>query len=250
MSALQITLVTLACIAGLFSICCVYCAARCKAGWRVWILAFIARIYIAIMIRWSSNKPCPFPPDGAAILVGNHTSPVDPILIWHQHNAAWTEPGLRPIGFLVAEEYVVQKNIVGWVCRSMESIPIKRAGRDMAGVRKALARLKNNKWLGIFPEGHINRKPEEGLADFNTGVAFIALKSGVPVYPFFIHNAPRAESMVGCFFKRATVHITYGEPIDLTAHFGDRKLTAETLAEATQLVRQAIEQLASSNCDF
>jgi 1-acyl-sn-glycerol-3-phosphate acyltransferase len=125
----------------------------------------------------------------------------------------------------------------------MESIPVKRAGRDMAGVRQALSRLKAGKWLGIFPEGGINKTPEAGLNDFNTGAAFISLKSGVPIYPVFIENAPRAKTMAGSFFVRTKVCIHYGEPIDLAAKFGDQKLNTETLTAATQFIRESIERI-------
>ena len=243
MSSFEIAFITIAIVAALFTAVCAYFAFRCTAGWRVWFLSFVARIYIRIFIRWSCNKPCPYPADGPAIIVGNHTSPVDPILIWHRHNIGWPRHALRAIGFLVAREYVVRKDIVGWVCRSMQSIPINRAGRDMAGVRQALARLKDNQWLGIFPEGHINLEPEKGFKEFNTGAAFISLKSGVPIYPVYIHDAPRSTSMVACFFKRATVHITYGEPIVLVERFGDVKLNTDTLREATQVIVEELQRL-------
>ena len=112
----------------------------------------------------------------------------------------------------------------------------------MVAVRASLKRLKENKWLGIFPEGHINLTPEEGLNEFNTGAAFVSLKSGVPIYPVFIHNSPRSASMVRCFFKRSHVHVTYGEPIDLSAIYGDGKLSAEILDAATAHIVAELER--------
>lgn len=218
-------------------------AVRCTAGWRVWFLANVARVYIGVMLSWRANKPCPFPRDQAAIIIANHTSPVDPVLLWYRHNIGWPRHAMRTIGFLVAGEYVERPDIIGWVCRVMESIPVKRTGRDMGAVRQALKRLAAGKWLGIFPEGGINRTPECGLQPGNTGVAFISLKSGVPVYPVFIHNSPRGKTMARSFFKRSRVRITYGEPIDLSQKYGDRKLNAETLDAATEFLMEKLRQL-------
>ena len=204
------------------------------------------RLYVFVMLKWEPNKPCPYPQDGPAIIVGNHTSPVDPVAIWHKHYAHWDKMEIRAIGFMVAAEYVSRKDIVGWACRAMQSIPVKRAGRDMGAVREALARLAENKWLGIFPEGHINLEPEKGLNDFNTGAAFLSLKSGVPIYPVYIHDSPRAKSMVKCFFKRSHVRVVYGEPIDLKAKYGEGKLNAEKLEQATADIRAAVEKLGES----
>ena len=242
MTTSEIVLTTFIILLALGAAVAVWKATTCPAGWRVWFLSKAARLYVAIMLKWDSNRPCPFPKDGPAIIVGNHTSPVDPILIWHRHEDEWAPGELRVIGFMVAAEYVVRPGIIGWVCRSVESIPVKRAGRDMVAVRASLKRLKENKWLGIFPEGHINLTPEEGLNEFNTGAAFVSLKSGVPIYPVFIHNSPRSDSMVRCFFKRSHVHVTYGEPIDLSAIYGDGKLSAEILDAATAHIVAELEQ--------
>lgn len=243
MTTTQILIAVVAILIALF-LFAVWRAVRCPLGWRIWLIAVLMRLYVRVMLKWEAKGPCPFPQHGPAIIVGNHTSPVDPIVLWYDHNADWPGSQFRSIGFMVAAEYVSRKDPVGWACRSLESIPVKRSGRDMGAVRQAMARLAENKWLGVFPEGHINQKPEEGLKDFNTGAAFISLKSGVPVYPVFIHNAPRSRSMVKCFFKRTHVQIVYGEPIDVKAKYNEGKL-AEKLEQATADIQAAVTELAT-----
>ena len=224
---------------------CVYFARRCSAGWLVWVYMGIVRVYMRLMSSWSSNIPCNWPSEGPGIVVGNHTSPVDPILLWYRHNHEWPPHHCRVVGFMVAKEYVAPRNIIGWICRVMQSIPVNRSGQDTEAVRAALRRLKSGELLGIFPEGHINVTPDDGLQPFNSGIAYIALKARVPIYPAFIHGAPRSTGMVACFFKRSKVRITFGEPIDLRELFGDeKKPSMETLEKAAQHVQSVVEKLA------
>jgi 1-acyl-sn-glycerol-3-phosphate acyltransferase len=170
-------------------------------------------------------------------VIANHRSPVDPMMVWTNHHfrggAAGGSRNIRVTGFLTASEYC---NVAGmrWLVRTMRSIPVDRDGRDMAPAREALRRLKNGELVGLFPEGGINWGTR--LRSANPGVAFLALKSRVKVYPVFIHDAPQpVTSMVAPFIRRSRVRVTYGEPIDLSK-FHSRKTTPELLDEVTDLI--------------
>jgi 1-acyl-sn-glycerol-3-phosphate acyltransferase len=220
-------------------------AIRCEAGWRVWVCYQIARLHSLLISGWSASNKCIFPEDGPAIIVANHTSPVDPVIIWIRHFSGFRRKRLRVIGYMMAREYYERRDIVGWACRAMQSIPVERTGRDSLPVKAALIRLEAGHLLGLFPEGRLNTSsPDSCLLPGGTGVAWLALKSGVPVLPVFIHNAPRDRSMVKAFFRRTTPRITYGEPMDLSAWAG-RRLSHELLAEVTDQIMQAIARLGS-----
>jgi 1-acyl-sn-glycerol-3-phosphate acyltransferase len=92
----------------------------------------------------------------------------------------------------------------------------------------------------VFPEGRINTGL--GLLDANPGVAFLALKSRVPVYPVFIHNSPQANSMVECFYTASRVRVVYGDPIDLS-EFYDQRTTHELLQHVTDLLMHRLAEL-------
>lgn len=218
-------------------------AVTCPAGWRPWICYQIAIIHRTLFVRCRMTNVCPFPESGAAIVVANHTSPVDPILIWHRHFAQFRKPRLRVIGFLMAREFYDRRGIVNWVCRAMESIPVERSGRDMKPIREALKRLDAGHLLGVFPEGRLNViSPDERLLPGGSGVAWLAIKSRAPVIPVFIRNAPRGNSIIQSFFLRTQVTLTYGEPIDLSEWY-DRKLGHEELAEVTDLIMRSLAML-------
>ena len=143
------------------------------------------------------------------------------------------------IGFMMAREYYEVK-FLHWIAVAMQSIPVQRNGKDLAPTRAALRRLKDGKLLGVFPEGGINR--ERDLKAGNPGMAWLAVRSQVPVYPVYIHNSPGGETMIDPFYNFGPVSVYYGDPIDLSAYY-DRKPTQEVLQEVTDIMMARIAEL-------
>jgi 1-acyl-sn-glycerol-3-phosphate acyltransferase len=212
---------------------------RSTVGLTVWALYVTERLYVALWFRWRANRRCPFPPDGPAIIIANHRSPVDPLFLWMNHH--WNLPGgrLRVMSFLMAREFY-EKRGIKWICVAVQSIPVERSGKDAGPTRDALRRLQQGDWVGIFPEGRINTGA--GLQKGNPGVAWLALRSQAPVYPVYIHNSPRGKDMVASFYTRTRVRITYGDPIDLSP-FMNRRRTPELLDEITHAMMTQLGEL-------
>lgn len=226
-----------------FAASVVWRARACSAGWRVWLCYQIVEIHRFLFTRCRATNACTYPEHGPAIIVANHCSPVDPMLLWTRHFAQFKKPRLRVIGFMMAKEYYESSRIVRWVSKVMESIPVERSGRDMAPIREALRRLQSGHLLGLFPEGRLNVKsPTEQLLPGGTGVAWLALRSGAPVIPVFIGNAPRCTSMIGMFLKPTRATLTYGPPIDLSKWQSD-KPSHDDLVEVTDLIMRTIADL-------
>ncbi len=216
---------------------------RSGTTWQAWVCYQVAVLHSLLLTRCRATNPCPFPESGAAIIVANHTSPVDPVVLWLRHYAGFRRKRIRVVGYMMAKEYYQRKDIVGWVCRAMQCIPIDRKAHDAVAVHEALRRLHEGHLLGLFPEGRLNvESPESKLIQAGTGVAWLALKARVPVFPVFIHNAPRSGSMVGAFFVRTQTRLTYGQPIDLSRWF-DIRVTHEVLTEVTDLIMGSIAEL-------
>lgn len=214
-----------------------------RAGWKAWVCYQIAAVHRLLFSRCVLNNRCTIPESGPAIIVANHTSPVDPILLWTGHFSTFRQPHLRVIGYLMAREYYDHSAVIKWVCRAMECIPVDRNGRDVQPVKLALRRLQEGRLLGLFPEGRLNQSsPETCLLAADTGVAWLALKANVPVLPVFIHQAPRSDSMVRCFFVRTRSRLTYGPPLDLSPWRGTH-WTQDQLADVTDLIMKSIADL-------
>ena len=208
-------------------------ALRCPQGWRLWMLHHIDVAYCRLCHHWRANRPCPFLDASPAIIMANHRCVIDPGLIW----AGVTNR--RPLEFLTAAEYFGVP-VVSFIFRALRAIPVARNGRDMAATRTALRRLQEGRLLGVFPEGRFNHGP--GLLPATTGIAWLALQSRAPVYPVFIHNAPRGKSMIGTLFAFGHVQITFGDPVDLSQYYGRRR-SDELLQEVTDLLMGRLAEL-------
>jgi 1-acyl-sn-glycerol-3-phosphate acyltransferase len=215
---------------------------RSQHGVKVWLLYVIERCYIALMFRWRANRRCPFPSDRGALVLANHSCPVDPLLLWMNHHLADPQRSIRVISFIMAREYFDKPGLVGWIARTMRSIPIERDGRDMEGTRAALRLLQENELVGVFPEGGINLDGKGRLKPGNPGIAWLALRAQVPIYPVFIKGTPTVESMTKPFYTRSRVRVVYGEPIDLSAYYQARKSHA-LLAEVTGILMRTLAEL-------
>jgi len=212
-----------------------------RSGLRLvaWLLYVAELLYVGLFFHWRANRRCPFPDEGAAIILANHRSPVDPLLIWMNNHLGRRSRRPRVIGFLMAREYYETRGL-RWLCRAMECIPVERGGRGMRPALAALERLKQGHMLGVFPEGRINTAVD--LLEGDTGIAWLALHAQVPVFPVFLQNSPRGKSMTASFFTLSRVRVIYGEPIDLSAYYDCRK-TREVLAEVTDLLMRRLAQL-------
>jgi 1-acyl-sn-glycerol-3-phosphate acyltransferase len=147
-------------------------------------------------------SPPRLPRRGPAILVSNHVSGLDPLLLQSACR--------RLITWMMAREYYDIKPL-RWFFKQLEAIPVERSGRDVAATRLALRALADGRVLGIFPEGRIETDHE--LLPFQTGVALMAIKTGVPVYPAYLDGSQRSST------------------------------SKEALEEATEKIRQAVGQL-------
>lgn len=184
----------------------------------------VARIYHQTIVR----SPQRLPRHGPAILICNHTSGLDPLLI--------QSVCPRLIVWMMAREYYHIKGL-SWIFKAIEVIPVDRGGRDLAATRAALRALESGRILGVFPEGRIETTRE--LLPFQTGVALMAIKAAAPVYPAYLDGTQRNKSMVNALLHRNRATLTFGPEVEL-----DRSATSkEALAAATARMTEAVAAL-------
>lgn len=184
----------------------------------------LSRGYHKLELR---SPPC-VPRSGAAILICNHTSGLDPLLIQSTLN--------RVVVWMMAKEFYD----IPWlnpIFRTIEAIPVERSGRDMAATRAAMRALHTGRLLGIFPEGRIENTRQ--LLPFQTGVALMAIKTGVPVFPAYLDGTQRRQTMLQAFLHRHEATLAYGPEVQFDRSGTDRG----TLERATAAMQQAVEAL-------
>lgn len=221
----------------------IYQAMHLRDGWRAWVLFVIARVYAPLLWGIKTNRRCPFPGDSAAIVIANHRSPADPLILWYNSHLGNPQKKMRCIHFLMAREYYELPGIVGWIAKAMHSIPVDRDGRDVVPVRETLRQLKQGDLIGVFPEGGI--QDERAIAHANSGIAFLALRSKAPVYPVYINQSPRGKNMIAPFYTFSDTSLVYGDPIDLSGYY-DRRASRDVLEEVTTLMMQRLAELGNT----
>lgn len=92
------------------------------------------------------------PTEGGAILISNHISGLDPLLLIAASN--------RPIRFMIAtEEY--NRFGLNWLFKGAGCIPVNRSGRADIAFRQARRALDQGEIVALFPHGRIHLDDEE-----------------------------------------------------------------------------------------
>jgi 1-acyl-sn-glycerol-3-phosphate acyltransferase len=174
------------------------------------------------------------PPSGGAILAANHVSFLDPLLL------PLVVPRRRVL-FLTKVKYI-DKPFLRWFLRGAGVIPVEtaRAAGPSEAVAGGVQAVREGKLVGIFPEG--TRSPDGRLHRGKTGVARIAIETGVPVIPAGIVGTDLAFPRGARLPRPRSVQITFGPPLK----FGPPDGTAGGLAairEATEQVMAAIQAI-------
>jgi len=175
----------------------------------------------------------PLPERGPVILVCNHTSVNDGMILMATAG--------RPICFFIARERYIHP-ILNWVFRLFEFIPVSRGRRDIGAVRATLRALGAGKVVGIFPEGGIDEhRDEEG----HRGVGYLAVKSGAPVIPAtIIWNKPRPMNLLQALLVPGNAVVRYGPALTISS---PSKPTGESVHTATSTIMRAIRELRTSH---
>jgi 1-acyl-sn-glycerol-3-phosphate acyltransferase len=189
--------------------------------------AMYARVFHQITIR----IPCPIPRRGGAILISNHISGLDPVII----QACCP----RLIRWMMAREYFDMWPLSG-IYKAVGAIPVQRRGRDMAATRIAMRAVSRGFVVGIFPEGKIETRRE--LLPFHSGIGLMALKTKAPVYPVYLDGSQRGKEMIPALALPQTARIAFAPPVTLS-DLGTERHDVELATERIQASVQHLQTL-------
>ncbi len=144
------------------------------------------------------------PASSGAILAGNHVSYGDPTLLW------CVAP--RQVRFMGKAE-LWDNPLFAWVLARVLAFPVRRGAADRQAISTATGYLKEGSLVGIFPEGTRSRNAE-GLGEGQEGVAFIAMRAGVPIVPVGIDGTARIKPEGTRMLRFPRVTMCFGEPVD------------------------------------
>jgi 1-acyl-sn-glycerol-3-phosphate acyltransferase len=194
----------------------------------------ILRAFFRVRVSGAEN----IPKSGPLIVASNHQAFCDSLFLPLVVS--------RRVTFVAKAEYF-QSWKTRWFFRAVGQIPMERSGGSASqkALGEALAVLEAGGCIGIYPEG--TRSPDERLHRGRTGVARLALAVGCPVVPVGVQGTRQVQP-IGARMLRPfkTVTISFGQPIELSARYGNRlddplvprQATDEIMWEIRQLSRQ------------
>jgi 1-acyl-sn-glycerol-3-phosphate acyltransferase len=207
-----------------------------------WFLKWVAlgpwlKLVFRPQVEGAENVPA----SGPAILASNHLSYADWLFM------PLTLP--RRVTFVAKAEYFTTPGLKGWFQRRFFSgagqVPIDRSGANAAEGALAAARkiLEEGELFGIYPEG--TRSHDGRLYRGKTGVARLALETGVPVIPIAVLGTDKVAPPGKKFGTFTRPGVRFGKPLDFSRYEGMendryilRAITDEIMYEIMQLSGQ------------
>ncbi len=193
----------------------------------------LAKFFTRILWRTTIDGPFPISGEGNGVVICNHRSSVDPFFVQVSVR--------RVVHWMVAREYC-DHPVFGFFLKIAQVIPVNRGGIDTASTKGAIRIVTEGGMVGMLPEGRINTS-DQFMGPVRPGAIVVALKGQAPVIPCYIENSPYRGTAWSPFLMRARTRVRYGDPIDLSAYYGQEKDTEVVRKLLIQCVR-AIAQLA------
>ncbi|QDU50476.1 lysophospholipid acyltransferase family protein [Gimesia panareensis] len=188
----------------------------------VWItFQWILQGFFGLWLQYQSRHKERLPARGGGVLISNHQSFLDPLLIGL--------PLKRPISFM-ARDSLFRIPLLGALMRHTYVIPISRRSASSTSFRAAIENIENGNMVCIFPEG--TRTDDGAVQRFKPGFLALLKRTDTGIYPIGIAGAFRALPRGAYFLHPRAVRVVYGEPIpaETVKEYCERGAEKELLA--------------------
>lgn len=172
------------------------------------------------------------PEDGPFVLIANHQSYLDPMLI---QAIVW-----RPV-HTMSKSTQFSDPITGRIVKALKGFPVRRFEVDPQAVRLALRYLEQGHGVGIYIEGE--RSWDGRLQPLRRGTVRLILKAGVPVVPIGVSGTYDAWPRWDRRIRRASMRIRVGRPLHFP-RLDSRSAREAHLDEAYERLSAALADLA------
>jgi 1-acyl-sn-glycerol-3-phosphate acyltransferase len=136
------------------------------------------------------------PAEGPAIVVSNHPSGLDPLLL--------IAASRRPLRFLIArEEY--DRFGFNWLFRAVGCIPIDRERSPRAALAAARSALRAGEVIALFPHGRLHGDHEPPR--LRRGVMHLATTTGAPIIPVRVEGVRGQGQVLLAVLRRSHARV-------------------------------------------
>lgn len=144
------------------------------------------------------------PASGPILLVANHQSFLDPIVVGlGSHHRQF---------FALARSTLFDRPAVAWLIRSLNALPVERGESDTTAMRRCIDLLVQRHALLVFPEG--TRTPDGTTHAFSRGIMLLIKRARPTVVPVALEGTfdvwPRTRKVP---HLTGRVAVRYGQPI-------------------------------------
>jgi len=214
-------------------------AQRRLGFWRRFAVALVLPVLKVWTKRtWTGMEN--IPATGGVIIVPNHESHFDPLVVAHYIYGAHLWP--RFLG----KASLWKVPVLGFLLRKVQQIPVERGSVEAVKSLDTLVEALNEGGVVvIYPEGTTTRQPDLWPMRGKTGAARLALLTGAPVIPVASWGAhtiydPRTSKLK--IRPRTPVAVTSGPPIDLS-RWQEAPPTRAVLEQMTDAIMLEVQEL-------
>jgi 1-acyl-sn-glycerol-3-phosphate acyltransferase len=167
-----------------------------------------------LALRFRSTGREHVPATGPVLLVSNHQSYLDPVLVGVACPRQLRSLARHSLFFWP----------LSWLIRSIGAVPIDRDRGGLGGIKSALKILDGGEALLVFPEG--TRTKDGRLQPLMPGFCALARRSGATIVPVAINGAFAAMPRGSLFPRPHPITLTFCPPIlsDEQQRLGDTEL--------------------------
>ena len=192
--------------------------ACCRPTWDALFFVVFGRLLVRVLMRarYEGLEHIPQQRQGPLIVISNHTSGLDPMLIQVvcPFEIRWMmlrEMNVRTVRFFT------------WYLRT---ILVETGGKDLPATREALRHIGAGGVLGIFPEGAIER-PADKLIPFQQGIGVLAKKTGHTIVPVWITGTPEGKNTLQWLTRPGNARVKFFPPLRVDQSRSIEEITAD-----------------------
>lgn len=186
----------------------------------------LLRILLKVLYRYEVIDHHRIPTESRAVVVCNHLSNFDPPLLGC---------AMQRRIYYMAKEELFRVPILGKILPRIGAFPVKRGGGGTQAIRRSIQLLREEKLVGIFPEGTRNKNKNGEVGEAHSGAVMIASRANAKIVP---------AAIIGDYRLFRKMKVVFGDPIDLTPFLDERgKMDQNKMHQATAHMMGEIQKL-------